>query len=480
LLLFALLQLATGYRWRSAAVALLFAIHPLHVESVAWVTERKDVLSTLFWLLAMLAYLRYAARASVGRYLLVAALFALGLMAKPMLVTLPLTLLLLDVWPLRRIDPGAEGWGRGLWRCVWEKIPLFVMSAASCVITIAAQDRGQSMFAIAELPMGARVSNALVAYISYIAKMLCPLNLMPQYPHPGPTLPVWHVAGSAVLLALMTVIAVKSIRRRPYLTVGWLWYIVTLIPVIGLIQVGMQAMADRYTYVPLIGLFVVAAWGVPEVLTALRVTRPSPVWLSLGGAIALALMVTSCFQVSYWRDTTSLAEHALVVNDKSYTAHLLRGDAYAQNGDYEQAVAEYRRSLRMAPFSAQTSFSLAQTLCKMERFRESAEEFKRTLKMWPYHGDVHYEAGALLVKMGQLDRALNHFRCALSLGYECPAVYVDMGYVYAHKHDMSKAKQCFVKALRLDPNDKTARSNLRWADQQLTRKTSPSPPKPDR
>ncbi len=470
LLLFGFLLSATRRKWQAGAVALLFAIHPVHVESVAWVTERKDVLSTMFWLLAMLAYLRYVARRSVGRYLLVAALFALGLMSKPMLVTFPLTLLLLDAWPLQRVvesrkpkveslDPGGSVPSRpfpthySLLPLLAEKIPLFAMSAASCVITIMAQTA--ALYTVAKLPVGARISNALVAYVSYIIKMLCPLNLVPMYPHPGRGLPLWQIVGSALLLAAITAIAIKSARRRPYLTFGWLWYVVTLIPVIGLVQVGMQSMADRYTYVPLIGLFIIAAWGVPEVLGALRVTRPSPVWISAGGAVALALMVTAYFQVGYWRDSTALAEHSLAVNDKNYAAHQLRGCAYTEEGDRERAVIEFRKALRLAPYAAETSMNLAETLCDLGRYRESADEYKRTLKMLPGHGDVHQRAGELLVKMGQLDRAMKHFRIALKLGYECPAVYVDIGDIYARRSDPVKAK----RSLRQGAQDRPERQD---------------------
>ena len=486
LLLFAFLRIATGFRWRSAAVAALFAIHPLHVESVAWVTERKDVLSTLFWLLTMLAYLWYTARRGVGRYMLVVALFALGLMAKPMLMTLPLTLLLLDVWPLRRTQQASSAGGRrGLWwMLVREKIPLLGMAAASCAITFAAQILGGAVYSTRLLPMGVRAANALVAYVSYIVKMLCPLNLMALYAHPGRTLPIWQVVGAGLVLALITAVAIKSARSRPYVTVGWLWYMLTLIPVIGLVQIGTQAMADRYTYVPLVGLFVILAWGLPDLLAALNSSgekqyRPSPAWFVLGGAILVGLMATTYFQVGYWRDSTSLAEHALAVDDSSYTSHYLRAGAYAQEGSYEEAVAEYRKSLAIAPDAGQVCFGLAQTLSRMGRLDESAKEFTRTLKLQPYCADIQYEAGSLLLKMGRLDRAITHFRYALSLGCDYPSAYIDMGCAYARKRDLDNARKCFVSALRLDPGNETARNDIVWVEQQLAGKSPRPQPKTD-
>ena len=459
LLLFAFLRLATRFRWRSAFVALLFAIHPLHAESVAWVTERKDVLSTLFWLLTMLAYLRYSLKPSTRRYLPVLVLFALGLTAKPMLVTLPFVLLLLDIWPLDRLGRTK------LRRLIVEKLPLIVLTTASCLVTMIAQSGGGAVYAA--LPIGARISNALVAYVGYIAKMLWPAGLMPQYPHPGRSLPEWQIGASALLLALVTTAALRSWKKRPYLTVGWLWYMLTLIPVIGLVQVGLQAMADRYSYVPLIGLFVIIAWGVPEVVAALQVDRPARVLAPIAAAVTMALMVCAYYQVSYWRDTKTLAEHSVRVSDKSYTAHVMLGDAYSEQHEYARAIGEYLRGRELAPFSVQVSFNLAQMYSITGRYADSANEFKRTLKVWYYRGDVHYQAGVLLAKMGQYDRAIGHFRRAPGLGYDVPAVYIDMGCAYIHKHDLLQARECFNQALRLDRNDPTAQRDLTWVEEQL-------------
>ena len=294
LLLFLLLRRLTKSVWRSAFVAALFAVHPLHVESVAWIAERKDVLSTLFWLLTVWAYARYADRTSAGRYVLVVVLFSLGLMAKPMLVTLPIVLLLLDYWPLGRFKakgespkskvespkskvaqlstPNAQRQEPGtmpkpaLGKLVWDKAPLLLLSLASCVITYYAQLHGKTVTAIEAIPLGMRVSNAVVAYLLYIWKMVWPAKLAVLYPHPGPTLPIWLVVVSSAFLVSISALVIRYGRKRPYLAVGWLWYVIMLIPVIGIVQVGEQAMADRYTYVPLIGVFVMIAWGAREFL----------------------------------------------------------------------------------------------------------------------------------------------------------------------------------------------------------------------
>ncbi len=352
LLLFAFLRRSTRQTWPSAVVAALFALHPLHVESVAWVTERKDVLSTFFWLLALLAYVEYARRPRLRTYMLVVAAFALGLMAKPMLVSLPIVLLLMDAWPLGRVvqspkskvesrDPGLRGVVEsGKWKAesreqdgaprsllfptpysllplLVEKLPLFAMAAGSCVVTVWAQGSGGAIVSAHAISLGERVANALVAYVGYIVKMIYPLNLAAPYPHPYSSLPAWQVIGSGVLLAAVTAGAVASARKAPYVTVGWLWYVITLIPVIGVVQVGQQAMADRYTYVPLIGLFVVIAWGVPEAVNALMAGRDkarlSRMWAVLAGVLIVGLMANTYQQVGYWKDSLSLYQRALVI-----------------------------------------------------------------------------------------------------------------------------------------------------------------------
>jgi hypothetical protein len=292
-LVYLLLFRATSRPWRSGMVAALFALHPLHVESVAWISERKDVLSTVFWLLAMLSYLRYCRKPSLVAYAGVAGLMVIGLMCKPMVVTLPLTLLLLDYWPLGRLA-GLEakmGSRAAVTRLVAEKLPLFALSAASAVITLIAQKAGGAVAQTAELPFVARFSNALVSYVAYIIKMIYPMRLAVVYPHPGPNLPWWQVALSSLALIGFTVFIVRR-AKRDYLRMGWLWYLLTLVPVIGLVQVGGQGMADRYTYVPLIGLFVAIVWAICDVLNKmLRGLWPNSFLRSCGAGVGRASCV---------------------------------------------------------------------------------------------------------------------------------------------------------------------------------------------
>ncbi len=362
LLLFAVLKRMTGALWRSAFVSALFALHPLHVESVAWVAERKDVLSTLFWLLTMLAYARYVERPTRARYVLTLVAFTLGLMAKPMLVTLPFVLLLLDYWPLDRMAYGGKGddppkrtrkrthsceQRLPLSRLVWEKIPFFALAAISSVVTFSFQQRAGAMADMEIFPLSSRIANALVSYLRYMGKIIWPSDLAVLYPHPGTSLPLWWGAAAGLALLGLSILVVLVIRRRPYLAVGWLWYVGTLVPVIGLVQVGVQAYADRYTYVPLIGLFIMIAWGVPDLVGRWAQTRTV---LAVLAATALAAL-TACtwIQLGYWKDSVSLFTHTLQVTTKNYVAHNNLGNALADRGEVEAAISQYTEALRIKP-----------------------------------------------------------------------------------------------------------------------------------
>jgi hypothetical protein len=292
----------TGYLWRSAFVAAVFALHPLHVESVAWVAERKDVLSTFFWMLTMWAYLHYTEKPGLKRNLLVVVSFALGLMAKPMLVTLPFVLILLDWWPLGRLRQADVR--RTLWKSVKEKIPLFTLAAASSVFTYIIQKEGGGMPSFERLSLWPRISNALTSYINYIWKTIWPAKLAIFYPHQWDNVAVWKVLGAGSLLVFLTVVVIRKMQQHPYLTVGWLWFLGTLVPVIGLVQVGNQAMADRYMYVPLIGLSIMVAWGIPEFLERWR-WRKEVLTVS-AGVVLSAFVICTWFQVGHWRNSITL------------------------------------------------------------------------------------------------------------------------------------------------------------------------------
>lgn len=404
ILLFAALRAATGATWRSAVVAALFGLHPLHVESVAWISERKDVLSTLFWFAGTLAYVRYARRPSAGRYAMVMGAMALGLLAKPMVMTLPLALLLLDLWPLERIP--AEGpRGPAFLRLVKEKLPLFALSGASAAITFVAQARGGAVNSMEVLPIGTRVANALLSYASYLGKAFWPVNLAAVYPHPGlgpGGIPQWKVAGAALLLAAITAVAVWQRTRRPYLMVGWLWYLVTLAPVIGLVQVGLQGMADRYTYVPLVGIFVGVTWLAADLAGEGRVRRP----LAIAAASAALVLCAGLArrQAGYWRDSFTLFEHALAVTEDNGMAWRNLGTAYVDAHQYPIAIAALRESLRLLPYDARTWMNLAIAQAAVGQFAEADDAFARALRMNPNDPFVWFNLGIAEAMQGRWDR----------------------------------------------------------------------------
>jgi tetratricopeptide (TPR) repeat protein len=333
LLLFAVLWRMTGAPWRSWMVAALFAVHPTHVESVAWVAERKDVLSALFWILALGAWTAWTRRPSLGRYLLVTALMALGLAAKPMVVTLPFALLLLDLWPLDRLRLGWK-------RLLLEKLPLLALSGVSSLVTLRYQQT--SMVPLEVLPWTFRLANAAVSYAAYLGKTLFPWHLAVFYPLPL-AIPAWQVAGAAALLLAITALAVWRARRSPWLLTGWLWFLGTLVPVIGLVQVGRQAMADRYLYLPSIGLFLGLVWGIAELV------KRRSVLAALSTAILLSLAAATWVQVGYWRDSAALYRHALAVTRGNYVAHVGLAKALTAQRDWDGAAEQYRAALALRP-----------------------------------------------------------------------------------------------------------------------------------
>ena len=390
ILLFLVLRGMTGALWQSAFVAAVFAIHPLHVESVAWVAERKDVLSGLFFMLTLAAYYRYARAPSVGRYVAVATFFACGLMSKSMLITVPIVLLLLDYWPLARHqrseirDPAfakatagkqkSEIQSAGLeeqsWaRLIIEKIPLFALSIASCVATLLAQNF--ALGSTEDLPIQWRITNAIVSYVIYVWQMIWPHDLVPFYVHPESRLEMWHLVLASALLVVVTAIAFALRRRRPYLIVGWLWYVVMLVPVIGLIQVGLQGHADRYTYLPQIGLYIAVTWLTYDLTASWRFQR---VILASAAAISIgALSILAWKQSNHWRNTESLWSHALSAAPESDVAHTgLAGVLYTQ-GQFDDAISHYRRALQLRDGNAATHYGLAMALVEQRKVDEAID-----------------------------------------------------------------------------------------------------------
>jgi len=466
LLLFGLLRKMTGALGRSAFVAALFAVHPLHVESVAWLSERKDVLSTLIGLLTLWAYLEYTRRPNWMRYFAVLLLFALGLMAKPMLVTLPFVMLLLDYWPLRRVTFEADAQGRPghtsprerrvALQLAREKLPLLALVLMSSIITFVVQQRAGAVSGLDKMPLSLRAANALVSYLAYIGKTLWPVNLSALYPLyrlPG----VW-VLGSALALAVISVVVIWQARRRPYLVVGWLWYLGMLLPVIGLVQVGSQSMADRYTYLPVVGLFVIAGWAIPDLLA--RLPRRKILLPAAAAIVIAACAITARAQVQYWKDSTTLWAHALEVNADNNIAHNLLGEEFAKQGKIEVAVAHYTEALRLNHDNAEAHNNLGLALADQGRLGDAVAHYSEALRLKPSFVDAHYNMGLALASQGKIDEAVGQYSEALRINREFVKAHNNLGVILAQQGKAGEAISHFQEVLRLRPDDPDAHNNL--------------------
>jgi tetratricopeptide (TPR) repeat protein len=543
-LLFLILRRMTREMWPSAAVAALFALHPLRVESVAWVSERKDVLSTLFWMLTVWAYLGYVSRVvaaqsvSVQRnapargsarrssppnpgpaaswnsrfmlYSLALGFFALGLMSKPMLVSLPFVLLLLDYWPLRRLQiqdvaapnaPAASGGSapaRGarlklylttLAPLVAEKIPFFVLSLGSCVVTFLVQRRGGAVST--SLSLSARLANAVVSYARYLGKTFWPARLSVLYPHPGHW-PAGAVIGALALLALITGWVIWRARRQPYLVVGWLWFVVMLAPTIGLVQVGVQSMADRYTYLPQAGIFIMLVWGLDELLGG----QVFGIFVrALGVALAVAVCaILTARQIAYWDDSGTLFQHAVEVTDNNYLAynnlgfflsnkgeaaqamryyqralqinpnfdeaHNNLGFALAGQGRNSEAISEYQAALRLNPGLTEAHNNYGNALANVGRVEDAIREYLTALEENPHHAGTHNNLGNALAQRGQLDQAIEQFRQAIRDQDNYVGAHSNLGNAYAIQGKFDQAVEQYRIALQLDPSEPQAHNNL--------------------
>jgi len=402
-LLFLLLLRITGTLWQSATVAALFAIHPMHVESVAWVAERKDVLSGFFWFLTLLAYAEYTAKRKRLWYLLTLVSFVLGLMAKPMLVTLPVVMLLMDYWPFGRFGHSGRSNGNGvpvtrtpLTVLVKEKIPFAACALASSIITVIAQHADGAIKSLQTVPVLLRVENALIAYVSYIGSMAWPDDLAILYPFP-PAFPLWQVLGALLVLLVITAATVRARHRSPYLAMGWLWYLVTLVPVIGLVQVGVQSMADRYTYIPSIGLFIMTVWGVSDLVAGLKCRRA--LLTLLAGAVICAKTAVTWQQVGTWRDNVSLYRQALESTTNNYVIHNNLGSAYATNWNLDAAIREFREALRINPNYGDAHYNLGNALATKGELQGAIGEFREALRINPGDTKAAYNLSVVLEQM---------------------------------------------------------------------------------
>lgn len=451
LLLFLLLAQVTSAPWQSLFVATLFALHPLHVESVAWVAERKDVLSGLFWTLTLLLYARYTRKPGMGRYLATLACFALGLMTKPMLVTLPLVLLLLDWWPLGRFSPGGAGEGEEKPAAKWllkEKIPFLALSALSSVLTVYAQHHGGAMATLDKAPLGLRVSNAVIAYATYISDTFWPHDLALLYPFPTSIL-LGRLVGAALLLLLISAGVIFAGRRFPWLAVGWLWFLITLLPVIGLIQVGGQSHADRYTYIPLTGLLIMIAWGVPQLLQGWG--RQRLVLGILAGIAVCSATAATWRQLGYWRDNITLYRHTLEVTRDNYLILNNYGIAMDQSGDYESALKLYQEALRIWPRSAFAHNNAGAVLARKGRYDEALDHYREALRLKPDYVMAIVNMGSSLGAMGKTDDALQFYDRALELDSSSADVHLSMALLLMKNGQPDVARQHYLVAVRLDP-----------------------------
>jgi Flp pilus assembly protein TadD len=446
LILFLALTRMTGCAGRSGFVALLFAVHPLHVQSVAWVAERKDVLSGVFFMLTLLAWHAYVRRPVPHRYAAVLAAFALGLMAKSMLVTLPIVLLLLDLWPLRRqVSPRA---------LLVDKLPLFAMSGAVGLVTVAAQRAGGAMSSVAAIPVSARIGNAIVSYAAYLAAMVWPSQLSFFYPHPGTALPPWQVLGGGVLLIAITLLARQTIRARPYIAIGWAWYLIMLVPVIGLVQVGIQAHADRYTYLPLIGPFIAITWAFCELV------KHRTAVMATAACVALVLIATSYVEAGYWRDSITLYTRALAVTKRNAVAHDALGLALLEKGDLDGAIAHTREALRLEPGHPEAPNHLATALTKRGETAEAINVYRAALAIRPNDATLHSNYGTVLAEQGQLDAAAAEFAAAIRLAPGSSDGHFNMGILLARQERFADAAVELRRALELSPFDPQIREAL--------------------
>lgn len=447
--LFAALQTMGAARGRSAVVALLFGLHPLHVESVAWVSERKDVLSTTFLFVALWAYAVYARRPSAARYAAVVAAFAFGLMCKPMLVTFPFVLLLLDVWPLER------GSAVPLRRLLLEKVPLLAMSVVISAVTLVTQ-RG-AMGTVEAYPFSRRVANAALAYGVYLRKTVWPVDLSCFYPYPADV--SWLAVGAAALaLAAASVAALAFRCRHPYVFVGWFWFAGTLVPVIGLVQVGAQALADRYTYVPLVGVFIVLVWGACEFGMRWHVRDE---YLRGGAVVVLvACFGATWFQVSRWHDNVTLFRHALAVTHENYLAALQIGAHFDKQANPSEAARYYETALRIKPDYAEAHNDLGLVLAKRGDTAAAFAHYDAALAGAPLYADAHYNRGVLLQQSGRLDEAAQEYRRTLALRPSDVSAHSNLGAVLQARGDLEEAQAHLEEAVRLWPDHVPAHINL--------------------
>jgi len=494
LLLFFIFRKMTGNLWQSAFMAALFALHPLHVQSVAWVSERKDVLSGFFWMLTLWAYACcYVRRPGLTAYMLVLVFYTFGLMSKPMVVTLPFVLLLLDYWPLNRLR--VDGDGKDLrTKISWlllEKIPLFILSAASAGITIIVQRQSGALRSFDVIPLTDRLANILISYVNYIIKFVYPVKLAIFYPYPN-GISGWKLAASAVILAAISWAAIKHINRKPWFIVAWLWFLGTLVPVIGLVQVGIQSMADRYMYLPMIGLIIPVAWGIPELLSKWQYKK---MILSVSAACVIIIFFWNTrTQLAYWSDTYTLFNRALAVTENNFFAYNVLGDELALKGNYktaekffltalkikpndfdalerlgqlayrnkkyDQAITYYSKALALNPSDPEIYNKLGIVFFSKQLFEQAREKFETAVRLNPKFDEAYYNLGLVDSKQGKISEATINYQMAMALRPNYADAHKSLADILFSQGDMAQALKHYSEALRLHPDDAPTHYNI--------------------
>ncbi|MBF0118226.1 MAG: tetratricopeptide repeat protein [Desulfobacterales bacterium] len=482
-LLFFILTRMTGDIWRSFIVAALFGIHPLHVESVAWISERKDVLSTFFGFISLWCYVRYVEKPNLNRYLLIILFFIFSLMSKSMLVTLPFILILLDYWPLKR--------GRLF---IGEKIPFFILSVIFSIISVFAQKSSNALGSLQQYPLYGRIANALISYVSYLEKTIWPFFLNPSYPYPN-QIPMSEIFLSGFLLIFISLISLKYIKNKPWIAFGWLWYLGTLVPVIGLVQIGMQGMADRYTYIPIIGIFIMICWSINYIKYKFAIT-------TITSAIICILMITTWYQKQFWSNNTTYYQYILDINPNDVKAHNNLGVALKNTGLYEKAIWHfyeaiklnskhskaynnlgltlfkkgkideaiyyYNKSLKLDPNNVNTLSNLGNALRKQKKTEEAIKHYNEALRLNPNSFLVNNNLGNALLEQGKLKEAIYHFNEALKISPSDPSAHNNLANAFFYSGKIAEAIQHYNEALKINPNYIEAKNNLEYVLKQKT------------